>query len=39
MDPETPKEKKRLRPEGVIALVALACFVGLLAVAVLCIPY
>ena len=39
MDSETPKEKKRLRPEGIIALVALACFVGLLAVAVLCIPY
>ena len=39
MDPETPKKKKRLRPEGVIALVALACFVGLLAVAVLCIPH
>ena len=26
MDPETPKEKKRLRPEGVIALVALPPF-------------
>lgn len=39
MDPETPTSKKLLSPEGIIALVALACFVGLLVVAVLCIPY
>ncbi len=39
MDPETVKERKRIPPEGIIALVALVCFLGLLAVAILCIPY
>lgn len=39
MDPEIIKEKKHIPPEGIIALVALVCFLGLLAVAVLCIPY
>ena len=39
MDPDTIKTKKRIPPEGIIALVALVCFLGLLAVAVLCIPY
>ena len=39
MDPETPTSKKLLSPEGIIALVALVCFVVLLVVAVLCIPY
>lgn len=39
MDPDTIKTKKHIPPEGIIALVALVCFLGLLAVAVLCIPY
>ena len=39
MDPETIITKKHIPPEGIIALVALVCFLGLLAVAVLCIPY
>ena len=39
MDPETIMTKKHIPPEGIIALVALVCFLGLLAVAVLCIPY
>lgn len=34
-----PTGKRRIRPEGIIALVALACLVLFLAVAIVCIPY
>ena len=36
---EQEKQKKSLRPEAVMAVIALVCLVGLIVVVALCVPH